>query len=256
MRYTDGMRPFFTSRRILELFSFLVLSVAFVLSLLLEADPHTWVPAARVVVPVVNGLCAAACLVLICRPGIQQLEIGILLLQSMFTAWTGYEILGTFLYSALIVLLFCHGYFKEHLHRRITLLVAVWLVGLLGVIPYGAARCILAYTTFSFMIAFYYAVYTELKGLLSPLLPVQAAGASVKLPAPGGKIHLQDCGLTERQCQLLREFLANGATYAELAARYYISVSTVKKDMAQVLRLFGVKNNDDLRLLLSQYTVE
>ena len=100
------MKEFFSPHRIFEIFGFLILSVAFIISLILPADTSTWIPAAKITIPIVNGLCALACIPLIIKPGIKSLEISIFLIQSFFTTWTGYETLGMFLYSAMIVLLY------------------------------------------------------------------------------------------------------------------------------------------------------
>ena len=247
------MKEFFSPHRIFEIFGFLILSVAFTISLILPADTSTWIPAAKITIPIVNGLCALACIPLIIKPGIKSLEISIFLIQSFFTTWTGYETLGMFLYSAMIVLLFCYGFFMKHIHRRVFFIMFIWLIWLLGVIPYGFARCALVYTTFLFMFAFYYAVYSKLKHLLSPLLPSQSKEAIVKLPPQGSLLNLSDCQLSERQIKILNEYLETNASYSELADKFIVSVSTVKKEMASILHIFGVKNCEELRYLLSHY---
>ena len=81
----QSIRHFFRPHRILALFSFITLSVAFVLSLMLEPDSLTWIPYAKISVPIVNGLCAILCLVLIINPEIKWIEILILFVQSFFT---------------------------------------------------------------------------------------------------------------------------------------------------------------------------
>ena len=244
-----------TPHRIFEFCGFLILSAAFIISLKLPAEPLTWIPFAQITVPVVNGLCALACIPLIIKPGIKWIEISLFFVQSFFTTWTGYETLGMFLYSAMIVLLFCYGFFKKYLHRKAIILVIIWGIWLSGVIPFGIARCVLVYTTFLFMLAFYYAVYSKLKELLAPLLPVQAEEATIKLPAVERTINLTDYNFTERQQKLIFDFMQYNSTYKELSDKFYISVSTVKKDMAEILRLFGVKTSEELRQLLSPYEI-
>lgn len=249
------MNRFFTPHRILECLAFLILAVAFTLSLILPPDSLTWIPAPQITVPVVNGLCALFCIMLIIRPGIKALEIGILLTQSFFTTWTGYETLGMFLFSALVILLFCYGFFRTHIRQRTIILIAISFICLFGVIPYGIARCVLVYSTLLFMTAFYYAVYTQIKDILSPLLPAQSDKAKVVLPPQGSAINLKECGLSQRQTQILTEYLLTNASYSELADKFIVSISTVKKDMAQALHIFGVKNNEELRFLLSHYRI-
>lgn len=247
----QSIRHFFRPHRILALFSFLTLSVAFILSLLLEPDSQTWIPYTQVSVPIVNGMCAFLCIVLIIKPELKWIETSILFVQSFFTLWTGYETLGLFLYSTLIFLLFCHGFFKEHLKKRILLIILLWLLILTGIIPHGLARTILTYATAMFMLAVYYVVYFSLKDFLSPLLPVQNDEAKIKLLPTDTKIDLNKCGLTETELKLLKYFLENDSTYEEMSEIFYMSNSTIKKYMSMVIKKFGVKNNTELKQLLS-----
>ena len=258
MRYNSEMRKvrdIITPHRVFSFCGFLILSVAFVISLVLPAEIRTWIPCPKIVVPVVNGLCALACIPLLIKPGIKWIEVSVFFVQSFFTTWTGYETLGMFLYSAMIVMLFCYGFFKKYLHRKVLILILIWIVCLSGVIPFGYARCALVYTTFLFMLGFYYAVYSQLKGLLASLLPVQSREAKIRLPQIGAVLNIKDYDLTERQQKLLIDFMHNNSTYRELSDKFYISVSTVKKDMAEILKLFGVKTNEELRQLLTPYEI-
>ena len=244
-----------TFHRLFEIVSFIILSLAFVLSLILEADSLTWIPFAKVSVPVANGLCALACIPLMFKPGIYRLECGILLVQSFFTCWTGYETLGVFLYSAMIITLFSNGFFQKYMHRRLVLLIVGWIVCLFGVIPYGLARCLLVYATFLFMLAFNYAFYLKFKETFSPLVQIQSVDALIKLPEAGETINIAECGFTERQLQILEAFLNENATYKELSDRFYISVSTVKKEMAYILHQFGISTSEELRKVFALYNV-
>lgn len=45
-------------------------------------------------------------------------------------------------------------------------------------------------------------------------------------------------------------------TYDKIANDNYVSLSIVKMEMAQVCKLFGVKNKEDLKILLLQYKIE
>ena len=42
-------------------------------------------------------------------------------------------------------------------------------------------------------------------------------------------------------------------SYKEIADKYMVSISTVKKDMTDIFSIFGVQNKNELTLLLSQY---
>ena len=70
------------------------------------------------------------------------------------------------------------------------------------------------------------------------------------------KIHLEEFGLSERQINLVKDYLINKTGYKELGQKYFMSTSTVKKDMNDVFKKFDVKNINELYLLLIQYEVE
>lgn len=76
------------------------------------------------------------------------------------------------------------------------------------------------------------------------------------LPNQGEEIFLKDYNLTERQIILLKDFIENKSTYVKLAKKYNISISTVKKDMADIFAKFNVANNNELFILLSQFIVK
>ncbi|MCR5607276.1 MAG: hypothetical protein K6F69_10740 [Treponema sp.] len=249
------MNKLFTPHRIFEIFLFLLLSLTFIFSLIFPENYKTWIPYPQILLPLANGLCTLSCIPLIIKPGIKPLEIGILLIQSFCVKWTGYEALGIVLYSVMIVMLFGYGFFRSHFYLKTAIISIIWLIWMPGAIPFGLDNFLLAFVTFLFILAFSRVVLSHFKDLLAPLLPAQSEEAKIKLPQIGGTLRLAESGLSERQTKLIFDFINYNSTYKELSDKYFISISTVKKDMAQVLKLFGVKNNDDLRHLLSQYTL-
>ena len=77
-----------------------------------------------------------------------------------------------------------------------------------------------------------------------------------KLTERGSKIKLEEFGLSERQIKFVKDYLKNKSSYKELSEKYFISTSTVKKDMNDVFTKFNVKNINELYLLLIQFEVE
>ena len=73
---------------------------------------------------------------------------------------------------------------------------------------------------------------------------------------PGTKLKLSDYNLSERQISFTLDFINNNLSYNDLTEKYYVSLSTVKKEFAEVFKIFGVTKNDELKLLLLQYVVE
>ena len=62
-----------------------------------------------------------------------------------------------------------------------------------------------------------------------------------------------DFGLTKRQINFLKDYMYTKLSYKEIAEKYVVSISTVKKDMTDIFSIFGVQNKNELTLLLSQY---
>jgi hypothetical protein len=245
----------FSNRRTMEILGFSVLAAATVLSIIFPVDPRTLIPFPRITVPLINGICTMLCIPLIINPGYSSLEITVLFVQSISTVMTGNEILGAFLYSAMVIILFCGGMFKKHGRVKILILILSWNCILPGVIPYGPARVITAYTVSFFMTVFYACTYEKLKVMLVQLLPPQHKSDAISFPAPGRELYLSKYGLSDRQIKFTLEYLKGGINYRSLSTKYYVSVSTVKKDMAAIFRVFGVSDREELHIFLLQYIV-
>ncbi|MBP3710222.1 MAG: hypothetical protein J6I73_07475 [Treponema sp.] len=244
--------------RLLNICATVVLAAATIISYRLPADQITLVPYAEITVPLVYGVSAFACALLIFRLENVILETAVLIAQSFLTVWTGKEILGIFLYSAMIIMLLCNKFFRTRGTIKTAAFIVLWLVILPGIIPYGRARTIIAYIVSILQILFYAYIYVSLKDLLVPLLPPQFHSAQDKLPAQGSVLHvsqLQELGLSERQIQFILDSI-KGKSYAEIAEMHAASTSTVKKEMVSVFKAFGVKTREELLFILLQYTIK
>lgn len=232
--------------------SFLILSLAAILSFILEPAAYTIIPNPKITVPVINTLCAVLAFLLLVTPTNIYIESFILILQSLSTTLTGYELLGVFLYSANFILMFCYGFFRIRAKRKIIAYILFWLVITPGILPFGIDRYFLAIGTSFFIIGFYGFVYAKLQHILTPLIPAKLK-TKIPLPAPGSKLDLAAYNLTDRQIQLVKAYLATGNSYAQLAKKMNMSTSLIKKEMSETFTKLGVKNIKELHLLLLQY---
>ena len=243
--------------RIFLFFSFLVLATASVLAFVLDHDINTLIPFPNYSIPIINTSCAFICLLAFIKTDWHWAQYLVAFVQSISTVLTGYEFLGLFLYSVLIILLFLNGAFKTKPLMKVSFLVSIWFVVNLGLIPFGRMdRMILIYVVSFFYGAFFFYVYTRLSYLLSPLLPASTVKTDIILPTPGSELVLKDYGLTERQIKFVTEYIKEGVSYNYLVEKYYVSLSTVKSEMASIFKIFGVKNKEDLRILLLQYRIQ
>ena len=242
--------------RIMNLFAAITLIIATIIALTIPADTRTLIPRTNIVSPVVYGICAILCLVLVVRPEKYFLESIVLLVQSFFTVWMGEEIIGIFLYFLMIVLLLCNNFFKTHSIKKIIAFIILWLVIISGVGVYGRTRVIVAYSVSFLYIICYAYIFFLLKDLLAPLLPQPVLTTRSDMPKQGSIIKLEQFELSERQIQFINDCLQQNLSYKKIAYKNITSVSTVKKEMAHVFKVFGVKSKEQLRQLLLQYTIE
>lgn len=253
----------FSAARVMCFFAFLVLLCAAVMSYKHPREKQTVIPNQNVTVFVINSVSAAIALALTFKPSVWQAQVSLLFIQAVSTTLTGYNTLGTFLYSAFIILCFANGFFKTKVRLKITCILVAWIAVLVGYGYYalqwgtrGVMYIHISVATSLFFFAFYFYVYKKLETLLVPLVPVKPLKSDIKLPLKGTTLHLSKYGLTERQIDFVMEYLVSQKTYKELANQFFVSVSTVKKDMTEVFEIFNVQNIKDLHILLLQYFVE
>lgn len=235
--------------------AFAVLVTATILSIINDNDIPTVIPNHTVVVPVINALCALVCLILFFIKENYKLQCLILFVQGICTALTGYEVLGAFLYSAMFIILFCNKFFTTQALKKVLFLSFFWLLTLLSLIPFGLQRFVLELVISAFFAGFYAYIYKKLEHLLAVLVPAKDTDISVVLPERGSEITLEDFGLTERQIKLTKDYMESKSSYKDLSAKYYLSVSSVKKEMASVFAKFSVRNINELYFLLAQYVI-
>lgn len=235
----------------------IIQALAFYISLNHEAFKSTIIPFPNIVIPTLNITTSVLCLFLTFFPKFSYLKISILFVQSVATTLNELEILGTFLYAAAIILLFCDRFFKIKVKRKIIILSVIWFLVSLGTIPFGLYRFLRVVALSLFFITFYLSIYFRLEQYLTPLLPIKELVKQNKvMPKPGSEIELADYGLTERQIALVKTYLKTTSSYKELANEYNISLSLVKHEMREVFSIFEVNNLKELHILLLQYNIK
>lgn len=244
------------SERIFLIFSFIILLTATVISFILPAETRSIIPKPKIVIPIINSICALLSFITIFKMSWHYLQYAILFVESICTVFTGYELLGIFLYSALLIKLFVNGFFVKHLGTKLTVLLFIWFVSILGLIPFGWERVFLSYSAICFFCTFYYHIYKIMENELTKYIPPIAIKSEIKLPLHGEKIYLSDYNLSERQKKILLDYLKYGNSYKTIANKFFFSESTVKTEMVRIQKKFGVKNREDLRVLLLQYKIE
>lgn len=184
-----------------------------------------------------------------------QLQYAVLLIQSVNTMCIGMDLLSMFIYSTLILLLFCNTFFRTYRTQKRIVLFVLWFLISLCILPFGFYRFCRTLAISFFEFAVYCNVYYKLERLLLPCVS-QPTLENLNLPPKGEVIHLSDFGLTERQIKLVLFYLKNNSSYKELSDEFIISKSTVKREMVAAFSKFNVTNQKDLHILLMQYIVK
>lgn len=243
------------AQRLFLIFSFLLLVTASILSFILPPETRSLIPHTEIVIPIVNSLCAFLCIITIFKMHYEKLQCAVLLIQSIFTIATGYEILGILLYTILLIKLFLSGFYKTHPKIKTFFSFGFWILLILTLFPFGLERLFLAFSVICFFCTFSYWLYLKLNEQLKPFLPENIITTKIKLPPQGSNLDLKKYGFTDRQILILKEFMNFELTYKKIAQKLLLSTSTVKSEMSKIINFFEVKNAENLRLLLLQYTI-
>lgn len=239
--------------RVCAIFSSVFLLVAFLASLKLNLSIESFIPSQSVVTAT-----HAAALILAVIVIFKQslfLEVFIMLCESVLTLMTGYMHLGIFLFYGIIILMFIKGKFKTHTYFQIIPLVVIHIASIISCFVHSWIFVIMGLASSLFYAAFLYWVYDILKAKLSCFLPTSAKTNSIIREKPGEALHLSDYQLSDRQMNFIIDNLHENCTYKELSLKYFVSLSTVKKDFSELFRIFDVGNLEELHLLLLQYQI-
>lgn len=248
----------FTAARIMYLSGALVLFIATMMNLLTRYKFISVIPYTKYVEAVLNFSCAILCLVLTIKPELNRLQYSVFFIQSTITTLIGFAGIGTMLLTFLGLSLFVNGFFTSRLKIKLTCFGIWWGLVIIGVyLGFGFRPAIFVVALTLFYIAMFATVYEKLNKKLSYLLPEkEVSSKSNELPPYGSVISLSKFGLTDRQKKFLLLVMNDNLTYDKIANDNYVSLSIVKMEMAQVCKLFGVKNKEDLKILLLQYKIE
>ena len=181
--------------------------------------------------------------------------ISIFMIESELTILTNYEELGIFFFYAALILILCKDLFVHKPRKRVFRLFIIHLITLILSYTHGITYMFISISYSIFCFAFYLWIYFSLKAKLSCLIPqnVRENNAVIGKPA-GSAISLSDYDLNERQRMFVLENLQNKLSYKEISEKYFVSISTVKKNFAEVFKIFEVSNIEELRLLLLQFS--
>lgn len=244
------------AEKLMHVSSFLIITFSFLMSVFVSELDTTIIPYPHIVYPVLNAICAVLCLYLIFFPHHLFIQVFILFVQSILTVYYDQEILGTFLYFTIVIFLYINGSFKLHAKRKLIVIAIFWNLIISALIPHHIFAYFFAITSFLFILCLFYYIFIQVEDLLKSFLPVTRYQLlNPKLPNVGDELNLYAFNLTERQIEIILAYVNKSPSYKELAAKFFISESLVKREMSLIFKEFGVKNLVEFHSLLLQYNI-
>jgi len=241
--------------RLVFLVSFIFIGAAFIVTWFAPVDPLCIFPHSREVVLVVHGICTLTCLFLVIKP-VFQVSVAVLLVESFITMNITYEQLGIFLFYVCVILLFAQRKLVTHFVLKMVLLFTYHLAGLFCILSHGLDKFIIAFGSSALFFVVSLWLYDILKAKVACFMPTTVKDNSVITGKQlGSKISLSEYKLTERQKDMILDNIQNNLSYKQLSEKYFVSVSTVKKDFSEVFQVFEVTKLEELHLLLLRYQV-
>jgi len=258
MLYLEIMgKKIITAERLMYFFGSIVLIIATIMNLNTRIAFRSIIPYTKYVEACINGTCAILCMILVYKPNLRKLAYILFAVEATCTTLIGFAGIGTMLLMFLVLSLFTDGFFKTNLKIKVPILITWWSLVIIGVYPPFKLRgSLFALALTLFYIAIMFATYDRLKDRLSYLLPNPEETTEVKLPSRGSVLSLSQYGLSKRQIKFLMLCIDKDLTYEEIAEQNFISVSVVKKEMSACCKAFGVRNKENLKLLLLQYIIK
>lgn len=248
-----------SSERVVAVVGLVFLLVAAFMSLLMNGDKKSiieYIAPTRIVIPTVHFICVFLAIVFLITQNFYVI-LSLFVIESELTILTNYEELGIFFFYAAVILILCKELITKKPRNKISLMFVIHLITLVLTYTHGVKYTLIDISYSMFCFAFYLWIYSILKKKLSCLFPqnVRENNAVIGKKA-GSEIKLSDYNLNERQRTFVLENLHNKLSYKEISEKYFVSISTVKKIFAEVFKIFGVSNIEELRILLLQYQVK
>ena len=236
----------------------IVLFIATAMNLMTHYKFISIIPYTKYVEAVCNLTCAILCIILTFKTDLIKLQYFVFFIQSTITTLIGFAGIGTMLLCFFLLLLFINGFFKTKVKQKLIFFSIWWTLVIIGVfIAFGIRPGLFVFALTMFYIAMLATIYEKLSQKLSYLLPQKEVSSKEnELPEYGALLSLSDYGLTERQKKFLLAVMNENQTYDKIASDNCVSLSIVKMEMAQVCKIFGVKNKENLKILLLQYKIE
>jgi hypothetical protein len=238
-------------------FAFVCFSVFFNFVLLSSGqESASLIPYSEFVIIFVHCVVSIGTFVNIFKPT-SKLQFVYFQIESILTILSSYEILGMFLFYSSIAFLYLKFYPSKKLKTITIICFILHLICLLFLISFSIFHFIFFFFASLFMMFIFLWFFDALKSKFSFYSPeVFSVNSNINNLKPGSEIVLSTFGLTERQVNLVYDYITENLTFKELSERYCVSVSTVKLEFMESYKIFRVSKIEDFRIVLMQFQVK
>lgn len=220
-----------------------------------DIDSTSLLPYPNISLIIIHSICLLASIILIFTNDF-QLEFVILQIESIASILSNFPEFGIFLFYSSIFILDCKELFnKQNKKMKIIFLIFHFLILCLTFLKNKMYAICFIMTSFFYYLCFRWFAET-LRIKLSCILPVNTKNNdTIGNIKPGKKITLSDYDLTERQINFILEYMEHNLTYKQISEKYYVSISTVKKEFSDIFKVFNITKLEELHILLLQYQI-
>lgn len=217
-------------------------------------------PFTNYLVPLANTICLISTILYLLIPTQIWFIFFLFILETVNLMLTGFQSIGIIIYVNAFAFFCASGNAKTYFKQK-AIIAGLFLFILMiptyftnGIYDFLYYNVFAAFLTSCFAIL-YFMLQDKLKYLFADI-NVPDLKPEIELPPTGSVLSLKSLGLTKRQIACINYTLNTSYNYKKIADELITSESTVKKDMQDLYKLFGVKNREMLRLLLVQYNID
>lgn len=245
--------------RVVNIFSFIYVASMAIVCIIMQIQgtvPPQFGPIALIVVPAIHIITSITVFVLIFKDNI-FIKFALFQIESCVAIYTGFAPIGMFLFYSSIFVLYIF-YFSENKYFWHLLGVFSLHIFFLIIDPSSdyTTKVVNIPSTFFMLIMFIY-FYDILRNKFSSFVPKAITlNSNLGDKKPGDVVKLSDYNLTERQINFVYDYIIENLSYNELSEKYFVSLSTVKKEFSDTYKILGVTKLSELKILLLQFKIQ
>ncbi len=218
-------------------------------------DDGSLIPFSEYILPPIHGIILILTIYL-CFKYNYMIQFWIMQIESLICVLAEFQTLGIFLFYSSNFILTMNRYDDKNVKYYFIIPFPFHLAALiLNIVNDWARGCVYLFSSVFVLTCFLW-FYESIKVKFSCFMPTTVTKKSLLADVKAGsKIYLSDYGLTERQVNFIYDFINNDMNYRDLSEKYFISLSTVKREFTEVYKIFNVTKMEELHILLLQYVV-